>query len=334
MAITAAKNDGGVLTILLDHNGDLLLLVPGSTPGVPTSQQYSSDDVVPTFGVSRWACPAPGTAATDNGSAQPQDRADHCPSANISYDFGALPAITGYVGLDDFFSTDFSGAGGGFTGASSIQSDMFTQELQIQGSAMHGPAERPGGGTILTKAPTSPSVSWVAGFTSALQAETQSISIFGQADYAITDNLKATFGAPGCRTATSAWTSTTSPTSSSGYQRVDLSNSWSEVTPRLGLALDPGSGAATWDSMLRLFSAAAGFKSGGYNGIVLLPPTTNAQTPYNPETNWTYEVGIKTDLFAQIPHQCGSPQCSDISDLTLNATGAEWPTHVSRDQCG
>ena len=312
-----------------DSNGDSLLLVPGSTPGVPTSQQYSSDDVVPTFGRFQVGTPLRPGAQPPPITDLPSHKTEQTiASANISYDFGAftLRSITGYVGLDDFFSTDFSGAGGGFTGASSIQSDMFTQELQIQGSAMDDRLNYLVGLYYFDES-ADQSFGWsLAGFplsTSALQAETQSISIFGQADYAITDNLKATFGARWVQDDKDFGLDFNNiPNFIVGVpvvERVDLSNSWSEVTPRLGLdwTLDPGGNV---DSMLLFASAAAGFKSGGYNGIVLLPPTTNAQTPYNPETNWTYEVGIKTDLFGSKFRINANYYYSDISDLTLNAT--------------
>jgi iron complex outermembrane receptor protein len=70
-----------------------------------------------------------------------------------------------------------------------------------------------------------------------------------------------------------------------------------ETTPKLGLNynLSPNYLNDTIDSMLLYASAAKGFKSGGYNGIIITS-LNDAQTPYGPESNWTYEFGLKTDL--------------------------------------
>jgi iron complex outermembrane receptor protein len=43
-------------------------------------------------------------------------------------------------------------------------------------------------------------------------------------------------------------------------------------------------------------SAAKGVKAGGFNAAAPTP----AELPYDPETNWTYEVGVKADLFDKL----------------------------------
>ena len=128
---------------------------------------------------------------------------------------------------------------------------------------------------------------------SLINIETQSVSVFAQADYQITDNLKATIGA--------RWTED-DKTFALDYQalfiplpadRVDLANTYSEVTPKFGLdwTLDTSGNV---DSMLLYLSAARGYKSGGYSAIAIFPgDVALAETPYFPETNWTYEAGIK-----------------------------------------
>ena len=49
------------------------------------------------------------------------------------------------------------------------------------------------------------------------------------------------------------------------------------------------------DSLMLYTSAAKGFKSGGFNGINIFK-TSVAKSSYGPETNWTYEIGVKTEM--------------------------------------
>jgi iron complex outermembrane receptor protein len=313
-----------------DSSGDSLLLVPGTTPNVPGNAQYTSDDVVPTFGNFQVGTPLrPGAQPAPITDLPSHQTEQTIASANISYEFDnfTLRSITGYVGLDDFFSTDFSGTGGGFTGASKIGSEVFTQEFQIQGVAMDDRLNYLVGLYYFDEG-ADQTFGWnLAGFplsNSFIDTDVQSVSLFGQADYQISDNLKATFGA--------RWVEDDKDFRLDfihipnfivpvplPVEQINLSNSYSEVTPRLGLdwSLDPGGNV---DSMLLFASAARGFKSGGYSAIVLLPPATIAETPYFPETNWTYEVGIKTDLFDNKFRINANYYYSDVSDLTLNST--------------
>ncbi len=60
-----------------------------------------------------------------------------------------------------------------------------------------------------------------------------------------------------------------------------LNDSWSAVTPKVGLDYDFS------DDVMGYISATRGFKSGGFNLIAV-------QAPYDPEYLWSYEVGLKT----------------------------------------
>jgi iron complex outermembrane receptor protein len=62
----------------------------------------------------------------------------------------------------------------------------------------------------------------------------------------------------------------------------DAEETWNSLTPRIGFNY------AVTDNVLLYLSAAEGFKSGGFNGRV----TTEAQ-PFDPETVWSYEAGLK-----------------------------------------
>lgn len=74
-----------------------------------------------------------------------------------------------------------------------------------------------------------------------------------------------------------------------GPFHVITDDKWSEFTPKATLDWRFG------DGQLVYASVAKGFKGGGWQGGAA--NAIAAETPYSPETAWTYEVGLKTDLF-------------------------------------
>ncbi|MEQ8935427.1 MAG: TonB-dependent receptor, partial [Amphiplicatus sp.] len=73
-----------------------------------------------------------------------------------------------------------------------------------------------------------------------------------------------------------------------GPFHVITDDRWSEFTPKATLDWRFG------DGQLVYASVAKGFKGGGWQGGAA--SAIAAETPYSPETAWTYEVGLKTDL--------------------------------------
>ena len=69
-----------------------------------------------------------------------------------------------------------------------------------------------------------------------------------------------------------------------------ISNSWTNASPM-------GTIEYRWsDELMTYAKAARGFKSGGFNGR----PTTSAEVEsFNPETLTSYEIGLKSELFAR-----------------------------------
>ncbi|HSN71504.1 MAG TPA: TonB-dependent receptor [Steroidobacteraceae bacterium] len=322
-----------------DSQNDALQLVPRSTPGVRSDCrvppvdpnevcQYTTDDLVAPPGFPTYAVgTSPVAPFPPPITAQPSGETKQTiASLNMSWDLGAvtLRSITGYVKVEDRFSTDFSGAfgnGGFIMGASEIDNDHWSQELQLQGSAL-GDRLNYIVGAYYFKEEGDQDFAWLvfAPFsTSQLQAETESVALFGQADYQLTSALKATAGVRWVEDDKSFdvdyQTLIGVPPSS-----VSLENTYSEVTPRFGLDYTIDGGGVI-DTMLLYVSAAKGFKSGGYNGIVIGPAdVANARSPYGPETNWTYEVGMKADFLDSRLRANLAYFYADISDLTLNAT--------------
>lgn len=130
--------------------------------------------------------------------------------------------------------------------------------------------------------------------TSDQQVATDSFAVFGEATYAILDQLKLTVGARGTEERKSG-------TSVITYSRVDpnlfpgsatYSHSWGSFTPKFTLAFQPTT------HLLFYATASEGFKSGGYDlsgsgGSSSEQVDQALATPFNPETVWNYEVGEK-----------------------------------------
>ncbi len=314
-----------------DAKNDAAQLIPASTPGVAANRQFTSDDLVPQFGtyvlntpnVAR--SPAPLTSLPSGSTKQT------IASLSVSYDLGAvtLRSITGYVKTEDAFSTDFSG-NGLVNGANQADADQLSEELQLLGKAMDDRLSYLVG-VYYFKEEGDQAFAWNAyapfppfnAFTaipissSAIKAETTSYSAFAQFDYNITDALKATAGIR-----------YTKDDKDFGFTfrgiyapivgAVTLANEYTETTPRFGLDYTvPTSGSV--DSLLLYASAARGFKSGGYNGIAIYG-FADALSPYFPESNWTYEAGVKTDLLGNRLRINANYYYAKVDDLALNAT--------------
>jgi iron complex outermembrane receptor protein len=314
-----------------DSKNDAAQLVPASTPTRSAMQQFTSDDLVAQWGDNY-------TLNTPNVPRSPPPLESYprgetkqtIASLNLTYDFGAasLRSITGYVKTEDFFSTDFSG-NGLVNGANKADVDQWSEELQLFGEAFDGRLNYLAGVYLFnekgdqqfgwasylppffpTAVPTSQSF---------IEMETQSYSVFAQVDYNFTENLKGTLGL--------RYTEDDKdfdfrfigllPPITPAMGIVDLSNKYTETTPRFGLDYKVNTDAV--DSLLLYASAAKGFKSGGYNGIAIFG-FNDALTPYFPESNWTYEVGVKTDLLDNRLRINANYYLMQTEDATFNAT--------------
>ena len=318
-----------------DSRNDAAVLSLGSTPNVPGNQQYGSNDIVPGLG----SIYNNSTADIDYGNPvienQPRGSTEQLiASINASYDINEntnLRYIAGYVDTQDFFSTNFGNfnvpapgvhvPGLDVIGASDIDAQQWSQELLLTGVAMEDRLRYTLGAFYFNEqnkqefgwyffAPTSNSL---------ITARTQSYSLYGQAEYDITDQLTFTAGIRWIRdekffNLDFAFT---------GPPRIPLpvttqnetENAW---TPRFGIdyAVDT---SGPVDSMLLYASGAKGFKGGGFNGINIAD-TTVAQSPYGAETNWTVEFGVKSEFFGNRLRINTNYFHNRTKDLTLNAT--------------
>lgn len=113
---------------------------------------------------------------------------------------------------------------------------------------------------------------------------TQTYSLFGSIGYKFTDDFRASLEA--------RWNVdekfNNSIISSFGLGAGIQSAKFESLSPRLTLEYD------VTDSVMSYFTAAKGVRSGGFNGIAGLLPE---ETSYEEEENWTYELGLKGELF-------------------------------------
>lgn len=315
--------------------GDSLQLQNATTPTKGNDQNpvgrelFTTDDLVPTGGWYTVSTPnVPRSPAPI--AAQPYNEAEQIiGSLNASYDFGGvtLRSITAYVNTKDQFTTDYSGIGT-VVGSNDADIYQYSQEFQLQGNLFSDRFSYIVGAYFLREEGEQ-AFSWqffTPTSTSFIEAETDSISLFGQADFQITDALKATAGLRWVEDDKSfdiafqrLPTALPLPGLGAATDAVSLANKYEEWTPKFGLdyTIQPGE---VIDSMLLYTSVARGFKSGGYNGINIFDLSV-ARTPYAPEKNWTYEVGVKTDLLSKLRINAAYFY-NEIDDLQLNATVA------------
>lgn len=318
-----------------DSRNDGATLVAATTPGVPGNQRFGSNDLVPVNGYYNINVPVgpdgPGPVRNLPYGKTKQTIA----SLTAAYNFGdiTLKSISAYVHTDDAFSADLSGAGLIYAG-SNAYSNQYTQELQLQGKLLNDKLNFLLGAFYLNEK-TFQNFGWIF-FTPASQtfspALTRSISGFGQATYALTDTLKLTAGVRYTRDAkhfNESFVPLPTILIPPGPQPpVDLHVSYDAWTPKFGIDWQVPVDGGFVDKLLVYASAARGFRSGGFNGIQIFN-LNDARTPYFPETNWTYEGGIKADLLDHRLRVDAAYFYNRISNLILNATIVDPVTGVS-----
>lgn len=333
-----------------DSDNDSLQLVNGITPGVPDSSRFNSGDLVLPNGEFTVNTPFGLVAPAPLTSRPTAETKQVIAGLNIAYDLNdnlTFRSITGYVGLDDAFSTDFNGnsaATAAFVGASEPESDQFTQEFQLVGTGANDRLDYLVGAFFLQE-DAEQAFAWnfvTPLSTSLIDTEVDSVSVFGEASYQFTERLKGTAGV--------RWTDDEKDFDflferlpgnlfdiaiAPGFfppitETIQLEGSYSEVTPKLGLdyTFDIGS-----DSGLLYFQAAKGFKGGGFSAIALA--STAPVGVYEPETNWTYELGLKADWLDSRLRTNLAYFFADIEEIQQNATvvgaGFEFPVQNSGD---
>ena len=136
--------------------------------------------------------------------------------------------------------------------------------------------------------------------TNTATIKTKAFALFGQASYMLTPQLRATAGAR------YSWERKRHTLVQSGVTAplANGSESWNSFTPRIGLDyfID--------DNTMLYASISKGFKSGGFN-------SSTDQPPFDPETLWSYEAGLKGSAFDKRLRFALSGFYYDYSDLQV-----------------
>jgi iron complex outermembrane receptor protein len=140
--------------------------------------------------------------------------------------------------------------------------------------------------------------------------ETESIAAYGQATWHVTDKLRLTAG--------TRWTKDSKTLTTNNQAggllfretfQVQRSDNWSAVTPKFSVDYQ------LTDDLFVYALASKGFKSGGFQGT---PPTRfNATTPFEEETAWLYETGVKSEWLEGRAQVNVSAFYTDYTDLQV-----------------
>lgn len=160
------------------------------------------------------------------------------------------------------------------------------------------------------------------------KSDTEGYALFGQATYAFTDRLRLTAGLRYNKEekqgdlAYNVFGGLVEPPGAlgepAGTTWADiLDDSWDAITPKLALDYD------FTDDIMGYASITRGFKSGGFNLLA-------AQYPYDQETLWAYELGVKTRLadgrvianFGAFMYDYKDMQVGQIANLTVAIVNA------------
>lgn len=95
---------------------------------------------------------------------------------------------------------------------------------------------------------------------------------------------------------------------------VDTGDDWASLSPKLGIDYRVDDDLMTYASMAR------GFKSGGFDGRSNTPLQA---VPYDPETMWSYEVGVKNRLWDGRMNLNLAAFYNDYKDLQLSSFVAD-----------
>jgi len=216
--------------------------------------------------------------------------------ARIDYDFANMRAtsITGYMESDFFLRGDIDGGSGDyFQEFRTIPRESTTQEFRLQSTGESklnwnvGFFYSDDEGFIDNK--TFVGAEEPFGLPEGFLIDSEEslgtsevLALFGQVDYALTDQLVLTVGG--------RYSEETIDTDISGFgggvsQELQVKDTFEDFSPKVSLRYDIDEEASVYATV------AKGFKSGG----VQVAPVSDLET-YDPEELWNYEIGYKADL--------------------------------------
>jgi len=263
-----------------------------------------------------------------------------------------LTFISGFVNLVQQFALDFfDGRGGpslatplppvrgfprgGFTIINDGQHEQFTQEIKLNGVLGNGFVDYVAGVYYIDEQNRTDFADVFTIFSPAvrggiplllgdrtLRNRTKAIAGYAQADFNVTDQITLTAGVrytdetktfnisdnrPACNDGTleANCLDNRNMVAISGV-RIPTEQTTKIWTPRFAVNYQPNR------DILLFASATRGFKSGGWNARGTAP---NALLPFGPEKVWSYEAGVKSDLFNRRVRANLTAFYLDVSDL-------------------
>ncbi|WP_106640095.1 TonB-dependent receptor [Allosphingosinicella vermicomposti] len=152
----------------------------------------------------------------------------------------------------------------------------------------------------------------------------RSVAVYGQGSYELTDKLSLTGGLRYTYEKkdffrTQEFFAATAPYpvpygTGAEVTRIDTDNNWDALTPKIGIDYKAS------DDVLAYASVSRGFKSGGFDGRA---NNEDGAVPYNPETLWAYEVGVKSTLLDRKLIANLALFWNDYKDLQLSSFTAD-----------
>ena len=336
-----------------DSENDSLQMPNMTTPNVASDQQFTTDDLVPTNGDFTTNSPWGQLQAPPLGDKPHAETEQTIVGLTLTWDLSdtlTFKSITGYVGLEDSFHTDFNGDSGNplqflpAIGATVADSDQFTQEFQLLGTAMDDRLSYLVGAYYLNEEadqsfawnaanvydldPTSPTFlmaictqCFFPLSESVFETEVDAWAVFGDVSYNFTDNFRGTAGlryTDDDKTFDMVFQSLIPPNfppdpTLDPPELIPLAVQFDDWLPRVVLEYTFA------DSAVMLYgSAAKGFKGGGFSSIAIT--NTSAVVSYLPEENWTYAVGLKAEWLDSRLRTNLEYFFSDISEIQQNST--------------
>jgi iron complex outermembrane receptor protein len=230
-----------------------------------------------------------------------------------------IRSITGYLSSRVRYSNDWDGTPLiTWTDMAQRKVRQVSQELQVAGTSFSDrlvwvagvfyleetPSEL--GSSLSSFSPGNPQFPIVS--RSTLDLKTVSRGVFAQGVVHITDRLSSTIGL--------RWGEDEKTTQSTNLiTGLNGANkgSWQAWSPRIGFEYK-------WsDDLMTYVSAARGFRSGGFNVGLAAGRPNNGILPYDPETLWSYEAGLRSDWFGRRLRVNVTGFYSDYEGMQLSA---------------
>ncbi len=290
----------------LDAVGTLAMVSNEDDGYVSIPLQVNNSVATQDAGLSKYA--AGGPDVTESPIQGKGDNEQWSASMNMSYDFGSaqVRSVTGYTDLYDLFAGDFDGGeyfpqGGyqtGFFRYAQAHDEQFSQELQANGTALDSRLNWIAGlyyfheiGTQDYQDQINFGNDFIYKVLPTLQDQiTQGYAAYTQGTYKVTDDISVTAGLRFSNDDKTLHGAISNGFGFPGvYSFINIKNSFHTITPHFGVDYQ------ITPETLAYISISEGFQSGGFNGLAVGDPQV-LSTPYQDETVWSYETGVKTDF--------------------------------------